>query len=113
MDYCQVRYEGGNTRPPTAVAEVVYTSAQWAAHAKDKLHGFEYPPGYRLIVKPVMEESVAGLSKPQNNLKHIAETLAQATSLIQAAGLNPGKHEVYIYIYIQILFGHLPGQLHV
>jgi hypothetical protein len=29
----------------------VYNNAQAAAYAKEKLHGFEYPPGQRLIVK--------------------------------------------------------------
>ena len=30
---------------------VVYNNAQAATYAKEKLHGFEYPPGQRLIVK--------------------------------------------------------------
>lgn len=33
-------------------AIAVYSSPQAAAYAKEKLHGFEYPPGQRLIVKP-------------------------------------------------------------
>lgn len=32
-------------------ASVVYNNAQSALHARQKLHGFEYPPGERLIVK--------------------------------------------------------------
>lgn len=32
-------------------ATVVYRSPQAAFHARQKLHGFEYPPGERLIVK--------------------------------------------------------------
>lgn len=30
---------------------MVYNNAQAATYAKEKLHGFEYPPGQRLIVK--------------------------------------------------------------
>lgn len=33
------------------VATVVYNNIQSATYAKEKLHGFEYPPGQRLIVK--------------------------------------------------------------
>jgi hypothetical protein len=33
-------------------AIAVYSGPQAAAYAKEKLHGFEYPPGQRLIVKP-------------------------------------------------------------
>ena len=29
----------------------MYNNAQAASYAKEKLHGFEYPPGQRLIVK--------------------------------------------------------------
>lgn len=32
-------------------ATVVYRTQQAALHARQKLHGFEYPPGERLIVK--------------------------------------------------------------
>lgn len=91
MDYCHIRYEGGNVRPIRAVGQVVYQNSQWAAHAREKLHGFEYPPGFRLIVKPVFDgksEPPRG-EGPKKDLLNIAETLAQATSLIKAAGLNP------------------------
>jgi hypothetical protein len=33
-------------------AIAVYNNPQAASYAKEKLHGFEYPPGQRLIVKP-------------------------------------------------------------
>ncbi|XP_037075691.1 LOW QUALITY PROTEIN: RNA-binding protein 45-like [Pollicipes pollicipes] len=112
-------------------ASVQFSSIQSAAYAKEKLHGFEYPPGHRLIVKfdpghdimmgqhsmmpppPMMPRmpmmpppqqpggvgngssalSPAGAARPSGNLQtdlaHLAETIAQATSLIQAAGINP------------------------
>ncbi|XP_021956223.1 RNA-binding protein 45 isoform X2 [Folsomia candida] len=46
LDYCNVRHD-----QKQCYATVVYNSAQAAAHAKEKLHGFEYPPGHRLIVR--------------------------------------------------------------
>lgn len=80
-------------RPARAVGEIVYTTPQWAAHAREKLHGFEYPPGFRLIVKPVLDGILPSRENPEKkkDLIQIAETLAQASSLIQAAGLNPCK----------------------
>lgn len=35
----------------TTSATVVYNNLQSAVYAKEKLHGFEYPPGERLIIK--------------------------------------------------------------
>ena len=129
------------------VATVVYNNPQSANYACDKLHGFEYPPGQRLIVKPdtrgvdmqrggggpsnaIMGHpnvppmggrgnpmqggpspmsphngsanavSLAGsgpmTQRPGQNLQQdlaaqLAETIAQASSLIQAAGLAQGS----------------------
>ncbi|KAK7793770.1 hypothetical protein R5R35_000965 [Gryllus longicercus] len=103
-------------------AVVVYNNPQAAAYAQEKLHGFEYPPGQRLIVKmdpsarndlPLNMQSRGGMNRdtfsgstsprlpgsssavPTSrslppDLASLAETIAQATSLIQAAGLAPG-----------------------
>lgn len=95
MDYCQLRYEGDRMRPTRAIAEVVYANPQWASHAKEKLHGFEYPPGYRLIVRPEYDNirtsfgAKPSTEKQKPDILQIAETIAQASSLIQAAGLSP------------------------
>lgn len=116
MDYCQVRYEV----PTNAFATVVYCNPQWAAYACEKFHGFEYPPGQRLIVKPDLSyragrsfsgERIFGdssrnfddntgrnFNEPgrrapanQSDILRLAETIAQATSLIQASGFNPSE----------------------
>ncbi|XP_021934373.1 RNA-binding protein 45 isoform X2 [Zootermopsis nevadensis] len=107
-------------------AVAVYNSPQAALYAKEKLHGFEYPPGQRLIVKPdvnvhadlpipyvsrgnpVGRDPYVGATSPrlpssagpppttarnsglQTDLVTLAETIAQATSIIQAAGLTQG-----------------------
>nr|CAD7437634.1 unnamed protein product [Timema bartmani] len=112
-------------------AVAVYNSPGAAGYAREKLHGFEYPPGQRLIVKtdqgshndsgmalgvrnmmtpmrndgyiapspPRMQTNMQTNMGPQSNtgrpgglqtdLATLAETIAQATSLIQAAGLTP------------------------
>ncbi|KAJ9575632.1 hypothetical protein L9F63_007493, partial [Diploptera punctata] len=83
-------------------AVAVYSNPQAAAYAKEKLHGFEYPPGQRLIVKPELSihndlpiphlPRAAAPRNPalQTDLATLAETIAQATSIIQAAGLTQG-----------------------
>ncbi|XP_066975232.1 RNA-binding protein 45 isoform X1 [Macrobrachium rosenbergii] len=149
LDYCDLRKDrkAGQVPPHQArgVATVVYNNPQSATYAREKLHGFEYPPGQRLIVKfdyhdmppgpppPMMggapggppysglargmsgalpplngtiggsppvgmgvspPANITGGAQPNNNIQQnlaqLAETIAQATSLIQAAGLNQG-----------------------
>lgn len=99
LDYFQYKVE---PRRHMAMAQVVYTNHQSAKYARDKLHGFEYPPGSKLVVKPCYNSGVPSfgdqspefmsMRKPvylpgENgaDLAQLAETIAQATSLIQAA----------------------------
>ena len=49
LDFCELKYR--DVRNNRAVGAAVYTNARSAQYARDKLHGFEYPPGERLIVK--------------------------------------------------------------
>lgn len=55
LDYCDLkavgRGGGGPSHARRGQALVVYNNPQSAAYAKEKLHGFEYPPGTRMIVK--------------------------------------------------------------
>jgi RNA recognition motif-containing protein len=96
LDYCHLRLEG-RPKPNRGIASIVYNSSQWAAYAKEKLHGFEYPPGNRIIVKPDHEglrnldsgRSSSSERQKQADIFQIAETIAQASNLIQAAGLSP------------------------
>ncbi|XP_034255901.1 RNA-binding protein 45 isoform X3 [Thrips palmi] len=104
LDYCHLKSDP-RSRMSRGTATVVYHKASQAAYAKDKLHGFEYPPGQRLIVKedpsvrsgdPLSPSralaarattAVAPSVDIQSNLATLVDTLAQATSMIQAAGL--------------------------
>ncbi|XP_015600208.1 RNA-binding protein 45 isoform X2 [Cephus cinctus] len=96
LDYCHLKTDV-RYRMPRGQATVVYSNSSAAAYARDKFHGFEYPPGHRMIVKPDLtvppqKSTKAGSSNlgigPRTDLAHLAETIAQATSLIQAAGLT-------------------------
>lgn len=113
MDYCQYKIDSRNH---CGLALVSYASPVAAAYARDKLHGFEYPPGHKLIVKPDRNynsnsattgshtneilTAVNQLKAAMNpgsvlgpNLAQLAETIAQASSLITAAasGANVGQ----------------------
>jgi len=169
LDYCELkRHDNRQNRDRQnnkAFGSVVFNNPQSATYAKEKLHGFEYPPGHRLIVKfeemysvgpppphhyrpqhggylapppqaphngygapPVPHHNgtgprmvsgppppqhhhhhhqprlvnhqqpspVAPVSQPASNiptdLQSLADTIAQATSLIQAAGFAPPSH---------------------
>jgi len=144
LDYCELkRPDGrGRDRQNKAFGTVVFNNPQSATYAKEKLHGFEYPPGHRLIVKfddiPSQGYNVGppapynmGPPRPQaylppppgppggyaihqaprmpppgpppnhhhpprqnipTDLQSLADTIAQATSLIQAAGYAPPSH---------------------
>lgn len=103
LDYCELkRVDSRNNR---SVGTAVYTNSRAASYAKKKLHGFEYPPGERLIVKfensdhnlqyqyapppppPQQYQHQAPQSYPQD-LQSLADTIAQATHLIKAANID-------------------------
>lgn len=129
MDYCHLKTDA-RYRMPRGQVTVVYTNPSAAAYAREKFHGFEYPLGHRMIVKPDLTgtpphkgglkqgipnniATPGGVVSTRTDLAHLAETIAQATSLIQAAGLTaPSKLDslrlrqgisAYLFIYF-ILF---------
>ncbi|XP_049843828.1 RNA-binding protein 45 isoform X1 [Schistocerca gregaria] len=53
-------------------ATAVYNSAQAAAYALDRLHGFEYPPGYRLIVKMDPDRPLSHVSASRDPFSAVA-----------------------------------------
>ncbi|KAL3282370.1 hypothetical protein HHI36_005556 [Cryptolaemus montrouzieri] len=116
LDYCQLRIFGSGPRPPRAMASVVYHHPKWAAYALDKLQGFEYPHGMPLIIKPDYNSPPSRATYSSNSrddrgrrdsrssmdsgerpslasvnpeLSKLAEALAKASSILQAAGLSP------------------------
>lgn len=100
MDYCHLKPDTRYRMPYRGQAVVVYNNPSAAAYAREKFHGFEYPPGHRMIVKPDLTSAppknmlkpsgstVGNVANAKTDLAHLAETIAQATSLIQAAGLT-------------------------
>jgi len=97
LDYCEVREVDQPNQKMVGLA--VYTNPNSAAYARKKLHGFEYPPGQRLIVKHdegggILASSPASSTPPPpslplpSDLQNLADSIAQATSLIQAANFQ-------------------------
>ena len=96
LDYCEPTSNRNRQATMKAYFNVVYNNPQSTAYAKEKLHGFEYPPGHRLVVK---YDQVEVMRPPQvpgrsggrpgtihNDLATLTETIANATALLQAAG---------------------------
>ena len=112
LDYCEPAGGAGSGGRGKAFFNVIYNNPQSASYAKEKLHGFEYPPGHRIVVKfDVGHDSMRGgppsMGPPrggrigggpggsggpgiQNDLAHLTETIANATALLQAAGYPAG-----------------------
>lgn len=79
---------------------VIYNSPQAAAYARDKFHGFGFPPNVPMVVVPDFSRGFgpgargAGGSNPllsqdsKNTLQTLTNALAQATSLLRSAGLS-------------------------
>jgi len=108
LDYCEPVGGAGSGGRGKAFFNVIYNNPQSASYAKEKLHGFEYPPGHRIVVKydpshdPMMGGSPMGPPRGrmgpggpsqggprvQNDLAHLTETIANATALLQAAGYS-------------------------
>ncbi|XP_062600321.1 RNA-binding protein 45-like [Saccostrea cucullata] len=101
LEYCDLN-------ETTGVAYARYVSAQCAAYARDKLNGFEYPIGSRLMVRfadeqrpmegppmggpKMMDPSYGGYPGPRgggppNDGQN--ETLRRAAAVLERAGLNP------------------------
>jgi len=105
LDYCEP--VGGSGGRGKAFFNVIYNNPQSASYAKEKLHGFEYPPGHRIVVKydPSYDPNMGapmgpprgrmGMGGPsqggpggRNDIAHLTETIANATALLQAAGYS-------------------------
>lgn len=99
------------------LASVTYSTPQQAAYARDKIHGFEYPPGQHMIVRPDYSEntqriqqipppismpSFSGLGSNSTNLSKadielLAENVKQATAFLKAhtnfSGISPANYD--------------------
>jgi len=103
LDYCELKRKNHKYNRCEGIA--VYVNPKAALYAMNKLHGFEYPPGERLIVKLQTQRMIYDNSctnepaeakqyqcqpaDPQNqNLKSLTDTIAQATNLIKSMNMN-------------------------
>lgn len=76
-------------------ATVVYRTQQAALHARQKLHGFEYPPGERLIVKLSSElKNFPLLEGPTSNLFDNATSGGSTFCSVNLPPIQPLSKEV-------------------
>ena len=66
MEYCDLKRDH-NTHESRGIAYVMYKSMGSAVYSKEKLNGFEYPPGSRLVVK-FAEENTNAQNGNKNNM---------------------------------------------
>lgn len=91
MDYCERKPSGGDFNHggyPVAsdnLFVIQYKSLDSATHAKERLHGFEYPTGSRLIA---MFEAGEASTRSNPDILQLTETIANATALLKAAGYS-------------------------
>lgn len=76
-----------------AISRVVYNNPQSAAHAMERICGFEYPPGYpiNMIYDGMPQQSVGGGGmRPDvpDNIRALMENIKAATDAIQSAGFG-------------------------
>ena len=104
-------------------ATVVYRTHQAALHARQKLHGFEYPPGERLIVKlsselknfPLLEGSSQTLFDTSSNSGFCSVTLppvqplSKETNCAQRCFIVCSPHTLPAHVLKQVFcrFGNL------
>lgn len=102
------------------LASVTYSTPQQAAYARDKIHGFEYPPGQHMIVRPDYSENTqqiqqipppfqcqpnqsfpslmpGGSNLSKADIELLAENVKQATALLKAhtgiSGISPALYD--------------------
>ena len=100
--YCRQRPPSLLSTKAENVFLVQFNNIQAAMYAKEKLHGFEYPLGSRLVVKhevPVPDSQAVLGPPPLPNSKpdaveiaKLTETIATATALLKTAGYMPAAN---------------------
>lgn len=83
----------------------VYNNPQAASYAKEKLHGFEYPPGQRLIVKFDYVAPESSRSAPSVQLP------SSVPSSVQYPGLFTFPVRMLTRLYSIVSFLFFPLQL--
>lgn len=81
MEYCDLKRDH-NTHESRGIAYVMYKSMGSAIYAKEKLNGFEYPPGSRLVVK-FAEENTSS-----HNGSKSSSTGVHATNMTSESSYN-------------------------
>ena len=111
LDFCELKYR--DVRNNRGVGLAVFTNTRSAVYARDKLHGFEYPPGERLIVKldmgagetwhsaPPPPPPPPAMFSPPGPPHYMGDTsVLQASNMMRNLQLSPAgppEHHQYFY----------------
>lgn len=78
MEYCDLK-RNHSTRDSRGIAYIMYKSIGSAIYAKEKLNGFEYPPGSKLVVK-FAEDHPGGNKVTGNGMPNFQSFTGMTTS---------------------------------
>ena len=97
LDYCELKRpdhrQNRDRQNNKSFGNVVFNNPQSATYAKEKLHGFEYPPGHRLIVKfEDMSHGGYGVAPPP---AYLGRPGPQPGYLAPPPGPAPAPHNGY------------------
>nr|XP_006825569.1 PREDICTED: RNA-binding protein 45-like [Saccoglossus kowalevskii] len=117
LEYCNLTwdYTTGNAK---AIAVVRYNTTAAAMYAKEKLNGFEYPPGYRIAVKYIQDDPGACKEGSSgNNSLHMDSSgaggllgTAPQSLFQQGGGGGGGQQQRFGNGGAQLSSATLPGQ---
>ena len=84
LDYCEKKQGRGLTGRTLFL--VVFNNPQSTAYAKEKLHGFEYPPGQRITVKYEGGDGYNGRQQPQQQQQQQQQQQIQHPTPVRSMG---------------------------
>uniref|UniRef100_A0A1B0DBK9 Uncharacterized protein n=3 Tax=Phlebotomus papatasi TaxID=29031 RepID=A0A1B0DBK9_PHLPP len=108
LDYCHIT---GEFNRNSNCAIVTYSNPSSAAHAREKLHGFEYPIGERLIVKGGSDLSPIPPLVPQSSQNESHGDIQSSVSLPPPAPLANSSASVAQRCFIVCVAQALPVQI--
>ena len=78
--------------PDGAISSVVYNNPESAAHAMDRISGFEYPPGFPISIiydgmpMPKYGARASGDAPLPDNIKALVDNIKQAADVLKSSG---------------------------
>lgn len=121
LDFCELKYR--DVRNNRGLGLAVFTNARAALYARDKLHGFEYPPGERLIVKldtgageswhttslPPPPPPPPAIFSPPAPPQYLGDSMVQANNMMRTLHITPPEHHQHQHQHQQQQYFYDPA----